>query len=380
MNRMPLSSEIRALAALLAIAAPLLGCDPDGAGANGEDGPEATTVEVFRVEPKLLRDVEIFGGQLAAEHSVMLKPERDGVITEILFDEGQRVEQGAVLFRLRDDEEKARLAEAEAQLALAREVEKRTRSLVTRNAASEAQRDEAVAELAVAKARVELAKVELARTEIRAPFDGVVGMRLVSLGDRVSTGGMRGAAESSLVQIDAIDRLEMTMAVSEHGMLFGRVGAPVELSVLPYPGEKFHGEIFFVSPTLEPSTRRVYMKAWVPNEDGKLRAGLFADVELEVGRRENALVVPESAITYDREGAYVWRVVEGDVAERVPVELGLRRRGVVEVTLGLRAGDTIVSAGTHKVSEGDKIAVASPVTSGHAQRETPADVAAGEGT
>ncbi len=263
---MPLSPEIRALGAILAIALATAGCDSNGAGSDEGDRTKQVSVEVHRVEPRLLRDVEIFGGQLAAEHSVMLKPERSGVITEILFEEGQRVKQGDVLFRLRDDEEKARLAEAEAQLALAREVDKRTRSLVTRNAASEAQRDEAVAELAVAKARVELARVELARTEIRAPFDGVVGMRLVSLGDRVSAGGMRGGSESSLVQIDAIDRLELTMAVSEHGVLYGRVGAPVELSVLPYPGEKFAGEIFFVSPTLEPSTRRVYMKAWVPND------------------------------------------------------------------------------------------------------------------
>jgi membrane fusion protein (multidrug efflux system) len=124
----------------------------------------------------------------------------------------------------------------------------------------------------------------------------------------------------------------------------------------------------------------VVLKAWVPNEHGRLRAGLFANVELEIDRREGALLVPESALVYDRKGTYVWRDDGEGRATRVPIEIGLRRRGMVEVSLGLRGGDRIVSAGTHKVSEGDTLAAKDVPNSGQALRDMPADAAGGEGT
>ncbi len=142
----------------------------------------------------------------------------------------------------------------------------------------------------------------------------------------------------------------------------------------------FHGEIFFVSPTLDPTTRRMILKGWVPNEDGRLRAGLFANVDLEIATRENALLVPEPAVVVDRNGPYVWRLGEDDTATRVPVELGLRKGGRVEVTLGLRPGDTIVVAGTHKVAAGKKLVAAAPGARSTVSRGTPPAVSAGEGT
>lgn len=351
----------------------LLGCHLGGAEAETEDGPPLVTVEIERVESELLRDVATFSGQLTAENSVLVKSETDGVIEEILFDEGQEVEAGALLFRLKADEERARLREAQARLALAREVYGRTHKLATRNAASAAAQDEAVAQLAVAKARVELAQVTLARTEIRSAFRGLLGLRLVSLGDRITD-------EMPLVQLDEVDRLQVSFSISELGILFTRVGTPVEVQVAPYPGEIFPGEVFFVSPTLDPATRRILAKAWVPNADHRLRSGLFASVDMEVDRRDNAILVPESAVVFDRNGTYVWKLLDGDVATRVPIEVGLRQRGRVEVTLGLQPGDRIVTAGTHKVKDGKKVVAAAPTRSslGHARRD--AAGAIGEGT
>jgi membrane fusion protein (multidrug efflux system) len=293
------------------------------------------------------------------------------VVETLPFGEGQDVAAGELLVQLRDDEQTARLREAQANLLLAEEVYARTHELATRNAASEAARDQASAELAVARARVELATVALERTRVRAPFDGVLGMRLVSPGDRVTD-------EVPLVQIDAVDRLQVAFAISELGILFTRVGAPVEVRVAPYPGETFRGEVFFVSPTLDPSTRRIVAKAWVPNPARRLRAGLFADVDMEIDRRENAILVPETAVVFDREGTYVWKLDAQDVATRVPIETGLRREGRVEVTLGLHAGDRIVSAGTHQVQEGEKVAAAvEGASAGQARRPA---ASAGEGT
>jgi membrane fusion protein (multidrug efflux system) len=338
-----------------------IGCGPDGVDAGHAAEGAPITVELVKVEAQLLRDTATFSGQLDAEYSVELKSETDGVIEEVLFAEGQAVKKDAVLFRLRDDEQAARLSEAVANRDLAQEVWDRTQQLVSRDAASAAQKDRAVAELAVAKARVELARVGLARTRIAAPFDGVVGARRVAPGDRITD-------EMALVRIDAIDRLQLSFAITEQGVALARTGAKVEVRVRPYPDEIFPGEVFFVSPTLDAATRRLILKAWVSNADHRLVPGLFANVDLEIAQRENALLVPESAVVFDRAGSYVWRVRD-EVAQRVPIEVGLRKHGRVEVTLGLQAGDTIVTAGTHKVIEGRKLRAAAPGGTSQARGE-----------
>ena len=361
------------LVAVAALAVLLAGCGPDGAGARPEDDVKKVTVEYTRIEPETLRDVATFSGTLDAEHSVVIKPETDGVIESVGFEEGRSVERGAVLFTLRSEEQRARLREALANRALAEGVYERTRKLVTRDATSLARKDSAVAELEVARARVDLARLALDRTEIRAPFDGVLGFRWVDPGDRVTD-------ETPLVQIDAIERLQVSFGITEQGVAFAKRGAPIQIRVLPYPGESFAGEVFFVSPTLDPAARRLILKAWVPNADERLRPGLFANVDLEVARRENALLVPESAVVLDRHGTFVWRVDDDDTAHRVPIEVGLRKGGRVEVTMGLRPGDTVVMAGTHKVSEGEKLQAAAPASTGQARREGTVAAPPGEGT
>jgi len=363
--------------ALGALASLSTGCGPDGAEALLDRGPAPAVVETLRIEPELLRDVITLSGQLDAEYSVIVKPETSGIIESVAFFEGLPVQKGAVLFRLRGEEQAARLREALANQALAVDVYNRARELVGRDITSLAQRDRAAAELEVSNARVDLARLELDRTEIRAPFDGAVGLRLVDPGDRVTD-------ESPLVRIDALERLQVSFAVSEQGVAFAKTGGAVEIRVLPYPGERFPGKVFFVSPTLDAASRRLLFKAWVPNADLRLRPGLFANVDIEIARRENSLLVPEIAVVFDRQGAYVWRVRADDTVERIPIQLGLRQGGRVEVTMGLHPGDTVVTAGTHKVSEGKKIQAASVsrsrLLSGQARRESSSEVGPGEGT
>lgn len=355
-----------------ALAAWLCACGPGNASPGPGGEPPPITVELLTVQPQLLRDTATFSGQLDAEYTVELKAETSGVIEEVLFDEGQAVKKGTVLFRLRDDEQEARLAEAVANRDLAVEVWERTQQLASRDAASAAQKDRAAAELAVTRARVDLAKLALDRTRIRAPFDGVVGARYVAPGDRITD-------KKALVRIDSIDRLQLSFAISEQGVAYARTGVPLEIRVRPYPDEIFAGEVFYVSPSLDPTTRRMILKAWVPNPDGRLRPGLFANVDLDIAQREGALLVPESAVVFDREGTYVWRVKDG-VATRVPVEIGLRANSRVEVTLGLAPGDTIVSAGTHKVIEGHKLRAAELVKNADGGAGARAAAPGGSGT
>lgn len=325
-----------------------------GLGCGGEDpgaafaGPPPVTVEVVTVEPSPLHDWVDFLGQLESEASVIVKPEISGIVDTIEFVEGHPVKQGDLLVRLRNQQQLAALREAEAKAKLAKNSYQRTLKLAKQHVSAAVDLDRALAENEVSRAVVEIARVEMDRTEIRAPFDGVVGARLVSPGERVDE-------DTGLVQIDAIDRLQVVFAIPEIGVSIMRVGMPVTVSVAPYPGESFAGEVFFVAPALDPRTRQLALKAWIANPDQRLKPGFFVNVKIQIAERENAIMIPETAIVYDQEGPFVWRVLDGAIAERASVVIGLRQPGRVEITSGLHAGERIVSAGTHKVRHGAKL-------------------------
>lgn len=366
----PRSLAARLAAGLLALGA-LLGCD-----AQVEASPpaeQAVTVESQRIEPAPLVDVAVFSGQLDAEQSVMLRPEIEGVIETVEFRQGQAVKQGDVLFRLRSREQAARLREASANRDLAEQRWKRAQQLLQRDASSLEHADVARAEFEVAEARVDLARVELERTRVRAPFDGVLGQRFVDPGDRVDE-------DAQLVRIDAVDRLQVTFGVSDEGLPHLHTGLKVNVWVRPYPGQKFPGEVFFVSPTLDPSNRRIWVKAWIDNRERRLAPGLFANVDLEIRRVEDALVLPESAVAIDQQGPYVWLIDAERRATRRPIEIGLRERGIVEVVQGLQPGAEVVTAGTHKVSEGKLVQITESPLVGRARQTPPEGAILGEGT
>jgi membrane fusion protein (multidrug efflux system) len=346
-----------------------------GCGADGSDHwkPRETVVEVMRVEPEPLVDVAVFSGQLDAEHSVEVRPEIEGIVESIEFEQGQAVSEGDVLFRLRSREQVARLREAEANRNLAQVKWERAKQLLSHNAESRAAADVVRAEYEIARARVDVARLELDRTRIRAPFDGVVGARSVDIGARVDE-------ETELVRLDAVDRLQLTFAISDEGLPFAHPGMKVEAWVRPYPGETFSGEVFFVSPSLDPSNRRIWVKAWIDNKERRLAPGLFANVNLELRRVDAAIVVPESAIAIDRQGPHVWKIDDDNKAVRLPIEIGLREHGIVEVVQGLPAGTRVVTAGTHKVSEGKVVKIADRPLVERARRTPPEGALIGEGT
>ncbi len=325
---------------------------------NDTSSPEAyrpppVTVEAITLSPAPFEEVAQFTGALTAAESVVVRPESSGVVETIEFEEGQAVSGGDLLFRLRDHEQQARLAEAAAARDLAQRVFDRVKSLKGKDVLSVEELDRARSGLAQAEARLEIANVEVERAEIRAPFDGVLGPRMVSPGDRVTGGGMsRQGDQTGLVQIDAIDELKLNFTVPEVAVNAMRVGLPLEISVAPFPDERFSGEIYFVAPSLDPRNRRLLVKARIPNAAHRLRAGFSCTVYLPLGKRENVLLAPESAIVHDVAGTFVWRVADDGTAERTSVRLGARRPGEVELLSGVAAGDRIVSAGTNKVSSG----------------------------
>jgi membrane fusion protein (multidrug efflux system) len=200
--------------------------------------------------------------------------------------------------------------------------------------------------------------VALDRTEIRAPFDGILGRRTVSPGDRVTPERFGGGEGTGLVQIDAVATLKLVFTVPEIAIAAVRPDMPLAISVAPFPGETFPGQVYFTAPALDPQNRRLVLKGRVPNPDRRLMPGMFANIRVEAAQHENALVVPASALVHEGDGVFVWRLDQAGAAERVAVSTGIRIDGRIEIVSGLRAGDRVVSAGTHKVSPGAPLRVA----------------------
>lgn len=325
----------------------LPGCGPKSAGGEpARDFP----VQVLVTEARREAVVESLSlvGSLAANERVELKAETDGVIEEILFQEGQKAKQGDLLFRLDETKFKAALAEAEARYRLSESNLERVRQLLEKGSASPQEFDQARATFEVSRASLELMKRQLRDARIVAPFDGVMGPRLVSPGQVIS----RNVPLGSLVSIDPI---KVEFDVPERFLGQTRLGQKIDLHVVAHPGERFQGEVFFIAPQLNADTRTALVKARLPNPEGKLRPGMFASLDLRLKVRDQAVVIPEAALLLRENKASVFVVGENDTAEMRDVKVGVRMAGRLEITEGLQGGEKVIVEGTQKVRPGGKV-------------------------
>lgn len=314
-----------------------------------QQGGFAMPVEMAVVEARPL-DITIDSvGTLAANESVTLRPEIAGRITEILFTEGQPVKKGDALFQIDDRLYQAELKQAAANLQLANLNYARFAKLSKTGAATKQRFDEARANLGVAQANHDMAKTQVEYTRITAPFDGVIGLRSVSPGDYVNVG-------QALANFVSYDPMKVDFSIPETQANVLRVGQPINLTVEALPGETFTGNVYALDPQLDVSGRAVSLRATIPNPDYRLKPGYFARVLLTVERRENALMIPESAIVPQGDAKFVYKVGADDTVALTPITLGKRLTGEVEVLEGLAAGDRVVTSGQIKLQPGVKVA------------------------
>ncbi len=315
--------------------------------ASGRTHVEAVPV----VAASLPRSISAVGS-LRSENSVMLRSEVTGRIAQLNFDEGGKVSKGQVLVRLDDSVVRAELQQAQANLSLASSQYRRAQALTKQGFISKQALDEAASKFQVQQAAAALAKAHLEKTVIVAPFDGLVGLRNVSVGDYVSPG-------SDLVPVESIDPLKVDFRIPEQYFSQVRVGQQLTLSFDALPGTQRQGEVGAISPLVDVGGRSILLRANVPNADAALRPGMFARVRLQFAD-DHALVVPETALAPSGDEQYVYRVTQGRI-ERVVVRIGLRQSGRVEVVEGLKAGDQVVTSGLQKISEGQEVDVSAPV-------------------
>ncbi|MEG0821704.1 MAG: efflux RND transporter periplasmic adaptor subunit [Burkholderiaceae bacterium] len=337
---------------------------PGGAAAAG-----ALPVEVSQVATRSLKDDLSAVGTLRSNESVMLKPEIAGRVSRIAFAEGQRVVRGAVLVELDAQVARAEAAQAKAQLELARSHFQRTQELSAKSFVSPSAKDQAASNLEVAQAAYALAQARLDRYTIRAPFDGVLGLRNVSVGDYVKDG-------ADLVQVEDASSMKLDFRLPERFSAQIRAGQPVEFTLDALPGKPFKAQVQAIDSQVEANGRSLLVRARADNPGHQLKSGMFARVRVVLGERADAIVVPEEALVPGATGQVVFRVIDGK-AVRTPVTPGQRREGVVEIIKGLTPGETIVTAGQIRLQrDGLPVRVVDGAAAKPASAETPAASAA----
>jgi membrane fusion protein (multidrug efflux system) len=321
-----------------------------GAGSGGQAGgdPPPMPVEVVVARADTVVDAIIATGQIEAVQSIELRPDIEGRIAQILVREGRVVTRGAPLFKVDDAELRAEVARAEAERDLARQSLVRTRDLLEQKASSQSELERAEAMARSTEAQLELLKVRLDRTTVRAPFTGVAGQRLVSLGDYVTT-------DTRLAAIQTVNPQRATFQVPERYAERLKVGQRVTFRVAALPGKEFSGRVDFVDPIVQLPGRTILVKAEVPNPQRELQAGMFIEVRLATAVRPNAVIIAEDAVLPLQGANFVWVAADGKAARR-QVELGVRTPGFVEARSGVEAGEQVVVGGQERLSDGAPVA------------------------
>lgn len=303
-------------------------------------------------------------GTLRANESVNLTATESERVIYLGFEDGQRVKKGDLLLRLSSSEEEALLNEAKATADEAGLQFDRARQLAARGAAATAQLDEARRIYDTAKARVVAIESRLANLVVHAPFDGVVGLRNISIGAVLQPG-------DSITTLDDDSKMLLDFSVPSTFLPVLRPGLPIQAKAAGYEQKVFQGSIRSISSRIDPATRSVTVRAEIPNEERLLKPGLLMSVELKSNPRQ-ALLVNEEAILPVGDRNFVLLVEQGDsspVVRRREVRLGARVPGRVEILDGLSEGDQVVTHGTLRVVDGSAVKITSVDTGEKSIRE-----------
>jgi membrane fusion protein, multidrug efflux system len=355
--------RIRLLLPILLLSGLLLGaCGRDKAADHktGAGRPVAVTTTVLRLQP--FNDALQALGTAQANESVTITAKVSDVITRLAFDSGQRVHAGQLLADMNSRAQQADVAAAQAALRDAEQQLQRGGELAKAQLIARGQYDTLRANRDAAAASVQAKRASVGDRTITAPFDGVLGLRQVSLGALVAPGTVITTLDD-----DRTIKLDFTLPEAALSAISG--GQQITATSDAWPGQTFAGRIADIDSRVDPSTRAVRVRAELPNPDGKLRQGMLLRVRVQLPTRQ-ALVLPELAVQQEADQSSVFRVGADGTVRQVPVKLGTRREGVVEVVNGLSPGDRIVVEGTVKLHDGDHVVEAG--ASGGRPAATPA--------
>jgi membrane fusion protein, multidrug efflux system len=297
-------------------------------------------------------------GSLVAVRGVTLGSELAGLVSDISFESGANVRKGAVLVKLDTSAEEAQLAAAQAEAALTKLTLDRAKNLRQGGVNTPADFDAASAHAKQAEASVANFQAIIAKKTIRAPFDGRIAIRQVELGQVVQSG-------AAIASLQSVSPIHADFYLPQQALAELKAGQRARLRTDTFPGAAWDGEITTVNPEVDVATRNVRIRATFPNADGRLRPGMFANVDVLSAEKRPALVIPATSVLFAPYGDSVFVLEEkkdeagkaSTVAHQKFVRLGERRGDFVAVASGLAAGETIVSSGAFKLRNGSAVVV-----------------------
>ncbi|MGB3946790.1 MAG: efflux RND transporter periplasmic adaptor subunit [Bacteroidia bacterium] len=308
----------------------------------------ASAITAYVVKTEKLQNSVYASGTVLANEEVDLKPELAGKIVQLNIDEGASVSKGQLLVKINDAEFQAQLKKLQLENALAETQLKRELELLKINGVSQQDVDISQNKLNGIKADIEYIQSQISKTEIRAPFNGVIGLKNVSEGAYITTATI-------IATIQQINPIKLDFSVSERYFDLVKKGRKVVFTIDGI-NKSFVGEVFAVEPKIDLATRTLKVRAICANNQGVIYPGAYVRVKLELGAIDNAMMIPTEAVIPDLKGKKVIRVKKGK-ADFVKVETGLRTDVSIQITSGLDLGDTVVTTGLMQLKQDTSVKI-----------------------
>jgi membrane fusion protein, multidrug efflux system len=313
-------------------------------------------------------------GSVTAINGVTVSTELPGIVHKIAFKSGTAVKAGDLLVNLNTDQEEAQLGQAQAQLDLALITFNRNKELVAKRVIAQSDYDTAESAYIQYKRQVDQYKAVIARKTLRAPFDGVIGIRQVNLGQYLNPG-------DPVVTLQQFDPIYVNFTVPQQDLSKLAVGQEVAVQSDAYGKEIFPGKINAINSLVDTATRNIQVQATLQNHDLKLRPGMFGTVSVLLPQRARVLALPESAVHYAPYGDSVFVVSEAKDENGKPykvvkeqfVKLGVARGDLIAVSSGVRPGDEVVTSGVFRLKSGAPILINNKVQPDAEASPTPAN-------
>ena len=328
---------------------------------KSEKPPTAVDAKSVRLD-NIIVNMEIIGN-LRASDAIDVTSEVNGIVTEIKFTEGQAIKKGNILFLLDASIEKAEISIQKADVnkwtallerrqRLARSAEKLSETKnIARTRLDQLLTDEteALAQLQIAKATLQIAERRFYKKIVRAPFDGIVGLKLKSIGEYLEPGEV-------ITSLDSIDPIELDFEVPESAISALKIGAEINAVTRAWGNEVFSGIVKSINTRVNLKSRSITVRAKINNTNLKLKPGMFMIVKLPVVTHKNAIIIPEEAVLTDGTLRTVYVIKDG-ITNSKAVKLGQRLPGEVEVLEGISSDAIVITGGIQKVRDGSKVTI-----------------------
>lgn len=316
---------------------------------SGKPPMPTPQVVVFKAGTQIVTDQVEALGTAKSNESIDITPTVTETIAEIRFEDGQRVEQGDIIALLDQQEERAQLGAAKARLTENERELARLQTLLANKAAARRDYDERATLKEITQQEIKEIEARIENRTLRAPFDGVLGVRRLSVGALVQPGDL-------ITTLDDVSSIKLDFTVPAIHIDMLAPGLTVKATSDAIRDKVFEGVIDSVNSRIDPVTHSVLVRALLPNKDGLIRPGLLMQVQL-LNDQHEALVVPEESVMQRQSKHYLTLVVEDGTIEEREVHIGIRANGGVEITQGLKPGEQVVVRGMGNVRAGQKVTI-----------------------